>query len=250
MSASSGMSAEGASIASLAPSGSSSAETSISSMLMPCGVVGLLRCRRPRPGSAACRPRRIVVVLVLRVARALVAHFERVEQVVDRRRRSGAGSRPAVSSRSSSRAGALLDERPPQIDQLARRRRRLLPGQALAHHHGDRVLDRRVGAVGDRRRTCRDGTCRRASRRDSAPRPACAARRSPRRAPARPPRTPRAPAGRPASAAGAPPDRDRRAAARSSRRARARSRRPAADSLRGGSGSRALPPAMPGRSAA
>ena len=36
MSASSGMSAEGASIASLAPSGNSSAETSISSMLMPC----------------------------------------------------------------------------------------------------------------------------------------------------------------------------------------------------------------------
>ena len=24
-----------------------------------------------------------------------------------------------------------------------------LPGQALAHHHGDRILDRRVGAVGD-----------------------------------------------------------------------------------------------------
>ena len=46
-------------------------------------------------------------------------------------------------------AGALLDERPPQIDQLARRRRRRLAGEPLAHHHGDRVLDRRVGAVGD-----------------------------------------------------------------------------------------------------
>ena len=28
-------------------------------------------------------------------------------------------------------------------------RRRRLAGEALAHHHGDRVLDRRVGAVGD-----------------------------------------------------------------------------------------------------
>ncbi len=45
--------------------------------------------------------------------------------------------------------GAVLDMRAPQVDQLARRRRRRLPGEALAHHHGDRILDRRVGAVGD-----------------------------------------------------------------------------------------------------
>ena len=45
--------------------------------------------------------------------------------------------------------GALLDERAPQIDQLARGRRRREPGQALAHHHGDGFLDRRIGAVGD-----------------------------------------------------------------------------------------------------
>ena len=29
------------------------------------------------------------------------------------------------------------------------RRRRRLAGEPLAHHHGDRFLDRRVGAVGD-----------------------------------------------------------------------------------------------------
>ncbi len=46
-------------------------------------------------------------------------------------------------------AGALLDQRPPQIDELARGRRRRLAGQPLAHHHGKRFLDRRVGAIGD-----------------------------------------------------------------------------------------------------
>ena len=45
-------------------------------------------------------------------------------------------------------AGALLDERPPQVDQLARGRRRRLAGQPLAHHQRDGILDRRVGAVG------------------------------------------------------------------------------------------------------
>ncbi len=46
-------------------------------------------------------------------------------------------------------AGALLDQRAPQIDELARGRRRHLAGQPLAHDHGERILDRRVGAVGD-----------------------------------------------------------------------------------------------------
>ena len=46
-------------------------------------------------------------------------------------------------------AGALLDQRPPQIDQLARGGGRRFAGEPLAHHHGQRVLDRRIGAVGD-----------------------------------------------------------------------------------------------------
>ena len=45
--------------------------------------------------------------------------------------------------------GAVLDERAPQVDQLARGRRRREPGEALAHHHGDGLLDRRIGAIGD-----------------------------------------------------------------------------------------------------
>ena len=53
------------------------------------------------------------------------------------------------SSRSRLLAGAFLDQRTPQLDQLARGRRRHLAGEPLAHHHGECVLDRRVGAVGD-----------------------------------------------------------------------------------------------------
>ena len=43
--------------------------------------------------------------------------------------------------------GLVLDDRTPEIDELFRSRRRRLPGEALAHHHRDRVLDRRIGAV-------------------------------------------------------------------------------------------------------
>ena len=46
-------------------------------------------------------------------------------------------------------AGAFLDQRTPQLDQLACGRRRHLAGESLAYQHGECVLDRRVGAVGD-----------------------------------------------------------------------------------------------------
>ncbi len=46
-------------------------------------------------------------------------------------------------------AGALLDQGSPQLDHLPRRRGRRFAGEPLAHDHGNRVLDRRVGAIGD-----------------------------------------------------------------------------------------------------
>ena len=46
-------------------------------------------------------------------------------------------------------AGAVLDQRTPELDQALRRRRRRHAGEPLAHQHGERLLDRRVGAVGD-----------------------------------------------------------------------------------------------------
>ena len=46
-------------------------------------------------------------------------------------------------------AGAVLDQRAPQVDQALGGRRRRHAGEPLAHQHGERLLDRRVGAVGD-----------------------------------------------------------------------------------------------------
>ena len=90
----------------------------------------------------------IVLIVVFRVARALVAHFERVEQVMDHVAEAALVLDQLLQPVELA-AGALLDERPPQVDQFARGRRRRLSGQPLAHHQGDRVLDRRIGAVGD-----------------------------------------------------------------------------------------------------
>ena len=46
-------------------------------------------------------------------------------------------------------ARARLDPRLPQLHNLARRGWRRRPGQSLPHDHRQRVLDRRVGAIGD-----------------------------------------------------------------------------------------------------
>src|SRR5215469_7127875 len=43
-------------------------------------------------------------------------------------------------------ASALLDQRPPQIDELARSRWRRLAGETFAHHHRQSVLDWPLGA--------------------------------------------------------------------------------------------------------
>ena len=154
------------------------------------------------------------------------------------------------SSRSRSRPARSSMNGRHRSTSFLRGRRRRLAGQPLAHHHGDGLLDRRVGAVGDLVELAAMEAVVEHGGEIAAPRRACGASRSPRRAPARPPRTPRAPAGRRAPAGDAPPDRGRRASARSNRRGRARSRPRARVSLRGGSGSRALPPTRPGRSAA
>ena len=46
-------------------------------------------------------------------------------------------------------AGLRIDLVAPQIDELLRGGRRRLAREALAHHERDRVLERRIGAVGD-----------------------------------------------------------------------------------------------------
>jgi hypothetical protein len=46
-------------------------------------------------------------------------------------------------------AGAVLDQRTPELDQAACRLRGRHAGEAFAHQHGERLLDRGVGAVGN-----------------------------------------------------------------------------------------------------
>ena len=192
-----------------------------------------------------------LLALVLLVGgRAVVAHVERVEQIVDgvaeralvldHAARAGRDSRPARSSMNGRhRSTSFL-----------RGRRRRLAGQPLAHHHGDRILDRRIGAVGDlvelaaMEAVVEHGGeilgdavhAARADRLDARLLDRLEHRARLLAARHQPAVHRRVVAGE--------------LAARSNRRGRARSRRPARCSLRGGSGSRALPPARPGRSAA
>ena len=89
-----------------------------------------------------------LVVFLLGIAAAVLAHFERVEQIVH-----GVAELALVLQQAFELVefspGAILDQRAPEIDQLLGRLRRRQAGQALAHHQGERVLDRRVGAIGD-----------------------------------------------------------------------------------------------------
>ena len=93
----------------------------------------------------------VLVVLVLLVVLALaglLGHVERGEHVAH-----GAGEGALVLDRAREPVeigpGLGLDRLAPEIDDLLRRLGRLQPGQPLAHHQRQRVLERRVGAVGD-----------------------------------------------------------------------------------------------------
>ena len=86
--------------------------------------------------------------LLVGLARTVLAHVERIEKVVDDVAELALIVEHALEPVEIS-AGALLDERPPQIDELARRGGRRFAGEPLAHHHGQRLFDRRVGAIGD-----------------------------------------------------------------------------------------------------
>ena len=86
--------------------------------------------------------------LLVGFARAILAHVEAVEQVVHDVAEAALIVEHALEP-VEILAGALLDQRAPQIDELLRRGRRHFAGQPLAHHHGQRILDRRIGAVGD-----------------------------------------------------------------------------------------------------
>ncbi len=90
----------------------------------------------------------LLALLLVRFGRAVVAHVEAVEQVVHHVAEIGLMFDEPLQPVEFA-PGAVLDQRPPEVDELLGGRRRRLPGEALAHHHGDRLLDRRIGPVGD-----------------------------------------------------------------------------------------------------
>ncbi len=88
------------------------------------------------------------ILFVVGIAAAVVAHVQRVEQVVH-----GVAELALVLDHAFEPVeiapGAILDQRPPQIDQLFRVRGRRHAGEPLAHHERQRLLDRRVAALCD-----------------------------------------------------------------------------------------------------
>jgi hypothetical protein len=82
------------------------------------------------------------------LATTVLAHVEAIEQVVHDVAEPALVGQHALEPIEIA-AGALLDQRPPQIDQLSRGGRRRFAGEPFAHHHGERIFDRRIGTVGD-----------------------------------------------------------------------------------------------------
>ena len=118
-------------------------------------LLGAARHRRPRsaseaPSASSCAVALVALVLVVLAALAaeLVAHFEGGEQVAD-----GVGEAALILDRLGE-AREIARRRAPRSSRARARRscgsrRRGIAGQPFAHHQRDRVLERRVGAVGD-----------------------------------------------------------------------------------------------------
>src|SRR6185312_12617666 len=90
----------------------------------------------------------LTLVFVLGVVTAVLAHLERVEQIMH-----DVAELPLILDKVFKpieiTAGAVLDQRAPQIDQPLGGWRRRHTGKAFAHHECQRVLYRSVGTVGD-----------------------------------------------------------------------------------------------------
>jgi hypothetical protein len=90
----------------------------------------------------------LLAILLVGFAGAVLAHVQAVEQIVDDVAEAALIVDHAFEAIEIA-AGALLDQRAPQIDELAGGRWRHLAGQPLAHDHRQRIFDRRIGTVGD-----------------------------------------------------------------------------------------------------
>ena len=88
----------------------------------------------------------LFTLVLVGLAGAVLAHVEAIEEVVHDVAEPALVVDHALKTIEIA-AGPFLDQRPPQVDELARGRRRRFAGKPLAHQHGQRVLDRRVGAI-------------------------------------------------------------------------------------------------------
>src|SRR5262249_10390868 len=83
----------------------------------------------------------------VRLGAAIVAHIQRIEQVVN-----GVAEARLIFDEPLQAIeiapGAILNQRTPELHDLARRARGGLPGQALAHDERDRFLERSIRPVG------------------------------------------------------------------------------------------------------
>jgi hypothetical protein len=79
---------------------------------------------------------------------AILAHFESVKQIVDDITELALIVNE-IFQPIEIPTGALLDQGTPQINQFLGRRRRSHTCQTLTHHERQRILDRRIGALGD-----------------------------------------------------------------------------------------------------
>ena len=89
-----------------------------------------------------------LVVFLFGIAGAVLAHFQRFEQLMHDVAELALILDQTFQAIEIS-AGALLDQRPPEFHQFARGWRRCETGEPFAHHQSERLLDRRVGAIGN-----------------------------------------------------------------------------------------------------
>ncbi len=90
----------------------------------------------------------VFAIFLLGLARPILAHIQGIKQVVHHVAETPLIGQYAFEAIKTA-AGPVFDQRPPQVDNFACSRRRRFAGKPLAHDHGDGILDRRIGTVGD-----------------------------------------------------------------------------------------------------
>ena len=90
----------------------------------------------------------VLIVVLVHLGIAVVAEVERRQQIMHEVAELGLVLGD-LGELVEPRADLVFQHRAPEVDHLLRRLRRRLTGQPFAHQHGQRIGQRRVGAVGD-----------------------------------------------------------------------------------------------------